>query len=166
MYKIKVNNKKEFVLNDLKADSVNIDGNDTNFDLIKTKEGAYHMLINNQSYNVDVVKLDTQEKQITLKVNGTKYTLEAKDKFDLLLHNLGMDNLASKKVNDVKAPMPGLVLNILAIEGNEVKKGDALLVLEAMKMENIIKSPADGIVKKINVSKGNAVEKNQILIQF
>jgi biotin carboxyl carrier protein len=47
-----------------------------------------------------------------------------------------------------------------------VKKGDALLVLEAMKMENILKSPADGKVKKISVKKGMAVEKNQVLIEF
>jgi biotin carboxyl carrier protein len=58
------------------------------------------------------------------------------------------------------------VLNILVTEGQEVKKGDALIVLEAMKMENILKSPSDGAVKKILAGKGNAVEKNQILIQF
>jgi biotin carboxyl carrier protein len=62
--------------------------------------------------------------------------------------------------------MPGMVLKILITEGDQVKKGDALLVLEAMKMENIIKSPADGLVKKINAVQGTAVEKNQVLIQF
>ena len=77
-----------------------------------------------------------------------------------------MDALASKKVNEVKAPMPGMVLNILVQEGAEVKKGDALLVLEAMKMENIIKSPCDGTVKRVAATKGTAVEKNQLLIQF
>ena len=79
---------------------------------------------------------------------------------------MGLDNLAVKKVNDVKAPMPGMVLNILVKEGDEVKKGDALIILEAMKMENILKSPSDGHIKKIAINKGVAVEKNQILIQF
>ena len=51
-------------------------------------------------------------------------------------------------------------------EGQEVKKGDALIVLEAMKMENILKSPSDGTIKKIAINKGVAVEKNQLLIQF
>ena len=77
-----------------------------------------------------------------------------------------MDNLAAAKVNEIKAPMPGLVLDIRVAEGDEVKKGDSILVLEAMKMENIIKSPTDGIIKKINVKKGIAVEKNQVLIHF
>ena len=77
-----------------------------------------------------------------------------------------MDNLSAKKLNHIKAPMPGLVLSILVEEGKEVKKGDALIILEAMKMENILKSPADGIVKKIAVKKGVPVEKNQLLIEF
>jgi biotin carboxyl carrier protein len=77
-----------------------------------------------------------------------------------------MDNMASKKVLELKAPMPGLVLNIVVKEGDSISKGDALLVLEAMKMENNIKSPTDGIIKKIHAVKGNAVEKNQLLISF
>jgi biotin carboxyl carrier protein len=77
-----------------------------------------------------------------------------------------MDNLAAKKVNEVKAPMPGMVLKILVKDGDEVKKGDPLLVLEAMKMENILKSPTDGVIKKIAAVTGVAVEKNQLLIQF
>ncbi len=62
--------------------------------------------------------------------------------------------------------MPGMVLNILVKEGDEVKKGDTLLILEAMKMENSLKATADGVIKKIVAVKGTAVEKNQILIQF
>ena len=103
---------------------------------------------------------------MVLKINSVKYAIDLKDKYDELLHSLGMDNIASAKINQVKAPMPGMVLNILVHEGNEVKKGDVLLVLEAMKMENMLKSPTDGVIKKIAVQKGNAVEKNQLLIQF
>jgi biotin carboxyl carrier protein len=72
----------------------------------------------------------------------------------------------ASKVNEIKAPMPGLVLDVRVSEGEAVKKGDAIIVLEAMKMENIIKSPTDGIIKKISVKKGVAVEKNQVLIHF
>jgi biotin carboxyl carrier protein len=62
--------------------------------------------------------------------------------------------------------MPGMVLSILVKEGDEVKKGDTLLILEAMKMENSLKASADGQVKKVVAVKGTAVEKNQVLIQF
>jgi biotin carboxyl carrier protein len=62
--------------------------------------------------------------------------------------------------------MPGLVLKIMVEPGQEVSKGDGLLILEAMKMENIIKAPTDGVVKSIEVEQSNAVEKNQVLIKF
>jgi biotin carboxyl carrier protein len=169
MYSIKVNDKGLFKA-DLKQNEGVFEGtlNDKLIrgDFIKINAYQYHMIYNNQSYNVDVIKLNPAEKTMILKINSVKYTIALKDKYDELLHSLGMDNIASAKINQIKAPMPGMVLNILVHEGNEVKKGDVLLVLEAMKMENMLKSPTDGIIKKIAVQKGNAVEKNQLLIQF
>lgn len=143
-----------------------IDGKAIQGDWIKINERQYHLLYNQQSYKVDLIKLDEAEKSITLRINGFKQTLKLQDRYDALLKQLGMDNLASKKVNDLKAPMPGKVLSIAVSEGQEVKKGDALIVLEAMKMENVLKSPCDGIIKKIPVSAQQVVEKNQLLIQF
>jgi len=69
-------------------------------------------------------------------------------------------------VNDLKAPMPGLVLDVLVKEGQQIKKGENLLVLEAMKMENNLKALSDAVVKKVNVGKGARVEKNEILIEL
>ena len=77
-----------------------------------------------------------------------------------------MDLLTSNKASDLKAPMPGLVVDVTVSPGDQVKKGDKLLVLEAMKMENILKAPADATVKGVNISKGKTVEKNEVLIQF
>lgn len=169
MYTIKINGDKEFKT-DISSTSTHLTGtlNNTEFkaDIIKIREGVYHLLKDNVSYNLEVVKYMAEDKKLFVKINNSPYTLDIKDKYDELLHNLGLDNLASKKVNDIKAPMPGMVLNILVAEGQEVKKGDALIVLEAMKMENILKSPTDGTIKKIAIKKGVAVEKNQILIQF
>jgi biotin carboxyl carrier protein len=62
--------------------------------------------------------------------------------------------------------MPGMVLKILVKEGDTVKKGDGLLVLEAMKMENNIKALGDGVVSKIPIKAGDKVEKNQVMISF
>ncbi len=169
MYTININNK-ETVKTDLKFTETTFEGSIAgkiiSGDFIKINQNQYHVLLNGKSYNIDLIKLNAEEKTLVLKINSVKHTISIKDKYDELLHNLGLDNLSAKKVNDVKAPMPGMVLNIIVKEGDVVKKGDALLVLEAMKMENILKSPSDGIIKKIAAIKGTAVEKNQLLIQF
>src|SRR5688572_20462249 len=143
MYAITVNSKENF------KTELNI--NETSFagtlnelqikgDLLKINDHQYHMLYKGKSYTVDIVKLNVEEKTLVLKINSVKFNLQLKDKYDELLHTLGLDNLTTKKVNDIKAPMPGMVLNILVKEGDVVKKGDPLIVLEAMKMENILKS--------------------------
>jgi len=64
----------------------------------------------------------------------------------------------------VSAPMPGSVFKMLVTEGEEVKKGQTLLVFEAMKMENDLTSPVDGIVREINVAEGDAIAVGQDLI--
>jgi len=166
MLKVTVNNKKEHSVSFENAGAGTLDGKPFTWDVAEVKNGSFHVIRDNRSYSVEVIKADAAEKSFTVSVNGNKYQLNVKDKFDELLKSLGMDNLNASKVNEIKAPMPGLVLDVRVAEGDEVKKGDPILVLEAMKMENILKSPTDGTIKKINVKKGVAVEKNQVLINF
>ena len=79
---------------------------------------------------------------------------------------MGFEIGATKKINEIKAPMPGLILSVDVKVGQEVKEDDALLVLEAMKMENVLTSPRNGIIKSISITKGETVNKNQLLIEF
>lgn len=170
MYTVKVNATNSFkteitsVKNNVISGTLNSEIFNAN--IIKIRDNVYHLIKNNVSYNLELVQHLPEDKKLVVKINNTVYSLDIKDKYDDLLQSLGLDLSTSKKINDIKAPMPGMVLNILVAEGQDVKKGDALIVLEAMKMENILKSPTDGVVKKIAVTKGIAVEKNQILIQF
>ena len=167
MYKVKVEGKDynvEFAKNSNTKGKVN--GKDLSLDIIETNTGIYHLLMNDESYHIEVLKVDYNTKTFDIKIRNNKYSLEIRDDLDELLHQMGMDNLNTVTINEIKAPMPGLVLNILVEEGTKVEKGDNLLVLEAMKMENNIKSPTDGIVKKIHCVKGRAVEKNEVMIVF
>jgi len=169
MSEIKVvgeNNKQFKVELNKEGNSGLLNGEAFNWDVIHIKENSYHIIKDNQSYNVEVLSIKAEEKSFFLKVNGIKYKFTAKDKYDELLHSLGMDNLARSRVSDLKAPMPGLVLDVSVGAGESVSKGDGLLILEAMKMENIIKSPTDGVIKSIVVSKGETVEKNQLILNF
>jgi biotin carboxyl carrier protein len=97
-------------------------------------------------------------------VNNNIYSITAKDQFDILLDKLGLSSLNATKVSEIKAPMPGMVLKVFVSEGMEIKKGDNLFILEAMKMENIIKSPADVTVKTVKIKPGDKVEKGQLLM--
>lgn len=163
MITIKVNAGKEFSL-DFNKKEIKLNGQPVASDWIRTGDNKYHVLFNAVSYTVELIGTDETGKQLTLMVNGQKHVVEVQDQFDSLLKQLGMDKMAVSKVNEVKAPMPGLVLRILVEEGQAVKKGDALLVLEAMKMENIIKATGEGVVKKIQVSPKLAVDKNQVML--
>ena len=77
-----------------------------------------------------------------------------------------MDPGSSNKDNDVKALMPGRVLEICVKEGDIVGDGESLSVLEAMKMENIIKSTRGGVLKHIQANEGDSVEKNAVLLSY
>ena len=79
---------------------------------------------------------------------------------------MGFEVGKAKIVNAIKAPMPGLILEISVTVGHEVQEGDNLLILEAMKMENSFDSPRAGVIKSIAVEKGQAVDKGQLLIEF
>ncbi len=165
MYQLKANDSFNYKI-EKKADKVLINGEEANADIQQLNAVSYHIIYNLQSYNVEVVSFDKEAKTAEIKVNGTIYALSAKDQFDILLEQLGMSALNTAKVSEIKAPMPGLVLKLFVNEGDEVKKGDNLFILEAMKMENIIKSPADVTVKAVKMKPGDKVEKGQVLMLF
>ena len=148
----------------LKDGQISLDGKPFEADVLKISESEFHIIRNNRSYNVLVTEHKRGEKKLTVKVNGTQYNTIVKDRLDDLLHSMGMDKASAQKVSEVKAPMPGLVLRVMVEGGQQIKKGDALVVLEAMKMENILKSTTDAVVKKVSVSKGDKVEKNQVMM--
>ncbi len=134
------------------------------WDVSRISDNKYHVIKANRSYSVEVLPEVDGKQQI--KVNGTIYSTETIDKFDELLKKLGMEKNGAGKVNELKAPMPGQVLNVVVQVGQQVAKGDKLLVLEAMKMENAIKSPTDAEIAAIEVKKGDTVEKNQVMVRF
>lgn len=135
-------------------------------DVIPVNDHTMHLLHNNQSYHVELIEQDYNQKTYTLKVQGTIYTVQIANALDQLIEHMGLSTSSSKKVNLIKAPMPGLILDISVKVGDIVKEDHPLLILEAMKMENSITSPRDGVIKTIAVKKGDAVDKNQLLIEF
>ena len=143
-----------------------LEDKDFNWDCVEIKNGQFHVLFKGRSLVADVIEVDPSEKVFVIRINNNSYHVELKDRYDELLQSLGMDTFSSKKETEIKAPMPGRVLDVMVHEGDRISKGDNVVVLEAMKMENVIKSPTGGVVKNVCVVKEEAVEKNQVLITF
>lgn len=156
MYKATINSNYEHTF----------DSAQFNWDLAMLNDRTFHIVHKGQSYEATVVHADYTTKTFEIRLHKSTYTVALQDRFDLLAEKLGFDSSASLQFNQVKAPMPGLVLDILVQEGDTVNKGDSVLILEAMKMENVIKAEGTATVKSINVKKGVAVEKNQILVEL
>lgn len=165
MLQIKVNGAKTIECN-VENGQYFLGGQKVDFDISRINEHEFHIIYKNKSFNAFIVGADYENKKFKLKVEGNIYELEVKDQFDQLLEKMGINKGQENKLNEVKAPMPGLIISINVAEGQEVEQGEPLLILEAMKMENVIKSPGKGLVKEIKVGKGETVEKNQVLIRF
>ncbi|MEY3248595.1 MAG: hypothetical protein RL742_638 [Bacteroidota bacterium] len=135
-------------------------------DMIPDGLGRYHLLHEGQAYTIEVLEADFERSTYTLLVNGRKQVVRVADFYDRLVQALGFQAGGSQKINSVKAPMPGLVLEVSVAPGQSVQKGDTLLILEAMKMENVIKAAGEGVIKAIPATKGLAVDKGQVLIEF
>ena len=125
-----------------------------------------HLIQGGRSVEAELLNLDLEAKTVQIRLGHKTTTLQVKDRFDLLLEQMGMNTTGAGSLKEIKAPMPGLILDLKVASGDPVQKGDVLLILEAMKMENSIKSPGDGVVKEVKVSLKQSVEKNQVLIQF
>lgn len=135
-------------------------------DLIDAPSGGYNLIKQNRSLNTSVTHVASHAKKMRVEVDGENYDVEIKTELDQMLDKMGFSATATKVLKEIKAPMPGLVLTISVEEGQEVKEGERLLILEAMKMENSIVIHANAKIKKINVKPGQAVDKGQVLVEL
>lgn len=119
-----------------------------------------------RDYQAFLVSEDAAEKTSTWWINGFTYEVQSLSEIDEKLEAMGVGARAAFGIETLKAPMPGMVLSIPVQEGQAVKKGDTLIVLEAMKMENALKAPHDAIIGAIKAEAGKPVEKGAVLLSF
>jgi len=156
-FQTKVNEKYEFTFSE---DDISTQ------DILNISEDKLHMLVENESYQLEVIGRNLLKKTYQIKINSNVYEVKISNDLDLLIKELGLSVSKAHLENEIKAPMPGLILEINVEEGQEVKEGDSLLVLEAMKMENTITASNDAIIKSITIEKGQSVAKNELLIEL
>lgn len=119
------------------------------------------LLVDSQSYEAFVYP---NEDEWQVMVRGRLFPVTVEDERSKRLKAAKMDSGAGKGEFHLKAPMPGLVISVPVGEGQAVKRGDVLVVLESMKMQNELKSPQDGVVARLRVKEGDRVEQRQTLL--
>ncbi|HEX8298827.1 MAG TPA: biotin/lipoyl-containing protein [Rubricoccaceae bacterium] len=113
-----------------------------------------------------VATVERTGKTARVTIGGHTVDVALKTETDLLLERFGMDTADASAEREVRAPMPGLVLRVLAAPGEAVEAGQGLVVLEAMKMENELKAPAAGVVAAVHAAPGAAVSKGDLLVEL
>ena len=139
------------------ADNITLNDSDVNNQFI---------LDNNKSKLVSVKEVNHELKRYQIQIDGRTYQVQILDAVDQQILKMNLKSKKSNQLKELRAPMPGLVRQVNVQVGDQVDSGDALFILEAMKMENVLKSPVNGIVSDIFVKPGESVEKNQILLSF
>lgn len=170
MYEITVNNSQTFKVEkkksagDAKVEQLLLDDNSVEWSCRPLPDGSFSILFQKKVYRGELLEFRREEKLLRLLINGQEQVVQIKEPIDRLLKSMGLNSKTVHKVNQITSPMPGMVLKILVKTGQKLRKGDAVLVLEAMKMENVFKAPEDAIVKEISVKEKMIVEKGQVLV--
>lgn len=140
-----------------------VDGEPKSYTFEVLREGYVSLLVDGRSVPVSVESVGDGKMRVT--IAGQRTEVQVKDERDLLVDEFGLgDDAAAGGI--VRAPMPGLVLDVLVEEGDEVEAEQGLLVLEAMKMENELKAPSGGVVGAVHVKNGVSVDKEALLIEI
>jgi biotin carboxyl carrier protein len=162
------NSPKELVLKD--ENTLIFNEKQYVFEFIKVYDNVYVFRINNRNFTVSVEKNEEENEvkntNFVVELNGIDYNVKCQNEMDILVENFSKSKGSGKIKTDIVAPMPGSIVKIGVQEGQFVKRGQVLIVLEAMKMENELKAPMDCTVKKIFVEEKKAVEKNQLLLKL
>ena len=121
-----------------------------------------HLLVDGRSYAL-TVQPGEKRGRWNLALGGHRFAADAVDERTRAIREMtgGAEAEAEKTVN---APMPGLVLRVLVEPGEQVRAGQGVVIVEAMKMENELKAPAEGTVARIEVQPGQTVEKGAVLV--
>ena len=146
--------------------TIDLDKTDLKLGVTHLEKGVYKIINGDKEEFMEVLDVDLHAKQLSIRYRHFVYDLEFENELDVVLDNMGIKRTTDSVSKDIKAPMPGKVIEVVVKEGDKVEKGDAILILEAMKMENVLKADAACSIKKVHVSSSDSVEKNQLLVEL
>jgi biotin carboxyl carrier protein len=137
-----------------------LDGQEVPLNVAATQAGTLSLLIEGKSYEA---KQEVTSAESNVVIDNQRFAAVVKDPRSL--QSRKATDSGSHGPQKLKAPMPGKVVRIMVAVGDEVEAGQAVIVIEAMKMQNELKSPKKGLLKKLSVAEGAAVEAGQVLAE-
>ncbi len=152
-----VNNIQEFNFNQEEIEQL---------DIVDQENDNFHVIHENKSMKMKVIERDFLNRIYSISIQAGVYEVKMTRPLDDLIKKMGYSVGSSKSIDSIKAPMPGIIIELKVEKGQTVKEGETLLILEAMKMENAIVCPKNTVIKEIYVVVGDTVDKNKLLIDF
>jgi len=155
---------KQYAVEILDDKHINVNGKVYEIDFESVSgQPVYSLIVDGKSHESYVARGDDNW-QVLLR--GRLYPITVEDEREKRLRAAAGGGVAESGEFILKAPMPGLVVAIPVSEGQEVKKGQVILILESMKMQNELKAPRDGTIHKVKVKAGESVEQKQTLLSM
>ena len=133
-------------------------------DLVKISPASYSLVRDHESIVANITSADPSGKKQEIEINGEVFSIEISDAIDQVLEKMGFGAGTNKQPKEIKAPMPGLVIEIAVSNGQEVNEGDKILILEAMKMETTITANKAAKIKSIALKPGTMVMKDDLIL--
>lgn len=139
---------------------ISIDGKKYDADVVMVEEGVYSILIDNKSHNIELTRTDN--KNYMVNTYSKSFNVEIIDAESKYMKSRRQDDSHEDAV--ISSPMPGKIVKILVKVGDEVKAGDTVIIVSAMKMESEYKVKKDRVIKEIKVKVGDTIQANQPLV--
>lgn len=155
-------NDREYLVEIIDEHHVSVDGLVYEVDFVPVgNQPVYSLLVNGKSYDAHVYP-DEEAWQVLF--HGALYTARVEDEREKRLRAALGGGVAEHQEFHLRAPMPGMVVAVPVSEGQQVNKGDVLLILESMKMQNELRSPRIGTVTRVRVKPGDRVEQKETML--
>jgi len=153
---------KQFVVEVVDEKHITVDGKVYEIDFESVSgQPVYSLIVDGRSHESYIYQGEENWEDLLL---GRLYPVTVEDEREKRLRAAAGGGVAETGEFHLRAPMPGLVVAILVAEGQEIKKGQVILILESMKMQNELKAPRDGTIGRIRVKTGESVEQKQTLL--
>lgn len=132
--------------------------------IFESEEGFTYLVWKNKKYLAEIV--EKNQNKYTVLLNGVSYSFSIESPISYKRKKYLEKNKTKSKTEAIIAPMPGKIIDLLVEENTEIKEGEPIMILEAMKMQNEINSHVTGKVKKILVKQNDSVAKNEVLLEI